>query len=128
MLTSLTTRVNTFLLVLIALMAAAIIAILVNRADAGPLDPPGPPSSTAGVLHPGTPITALPYTISQPGSYYLTGNLTMAVAGDDGIQIVAKDVTLDLGGFTLNGAGIGHDGVVVGTVDDDGITIRNGSA
>jgi hypothetical protein len=42
------TRLNTFLLVLLVLMAAAIIGVLANRAGAGSLDPPGP---VAGTMH-----------------------------------------------------------------------------
>ena len=38
-------------------------------------------------------------TISQPGSYYLTRNLT--VSSGDGINITTIGVTLDLNGFTI---------------------------
>lgn len=122
MVTSITNRLHTFLLVLIAVMAAAIIAILANRATAGPLDPPGPPGSTAGVREPGTPITSIPYTISGPGYYYLTGNLSIA-APADGITINAQNVTLDLKGFTLTGQAKSWSGVVSYGAGD---VIRNG--
>ena len=65
--------------------------------------PPGPPSPTMKTLEqiePRKPISSLPYTISAPGSYYVTGNLY----GPDGISIEADDVDLDLNGFTLTGA------------------------
>jgi hypothetical protein len=52
----------------------------------------------------GTRITSLPYTISAPGFYYLTGNLSLTGSGD-GITISSNDVTLDLMGFRLNGPG-----------------------
>jgi parallel beta-helix repeat protein len=71
----------------------------------GPLTPPGPPAPTFKTLEqvePRTPITNLPYTIFQSGSYYLTTNLT-GVAGNNGIVINADNVTLDLGGFALIG-------------------------
>jgi hypothetical protein len=45
-----------------------------------------------------------PVTISQPGSYRLTGNLLVKGAtapNTDGIQIEADDVLLDLAGFVL---------------------------
>jgi hypothetical protein len=48
------------------------------------------------------PISSLPFTITAPGSYYLTGNLT-GVLGQDGITISAIYVTIDLNGFTLTG-------------------------
>ena len=43
-----------------------------------------------------------PYTITQPGSYKLSGNL-VAPAGVNGIVIAASNVTLDLNGFTVGG-------------------------
>jgi hypothetical protein len=46
-----------------------------------------------------------PVTIAAPGSYRLTGNLSVlgaALASDvSGIEITADDVALDLGGFTI---------------------------
>ena len=44
-----------------------------------------------------------PFSIFQPGSYKLSGNLQVP-AGKDGIQISASHVTLDLNGFTIQGA------------------------
>ncbi len=43
------------------------------------------------------------FIISQPGSYYLTGNIN-GVAGMHGIAISASGVTLDLSGFELRGS------------------------
>jgi hypothetical protein len=44
------------------------------------------------------------YTITQPGSYYLTGNLTMTNnTGLDFITFATNNVTLDLNGFTILG-------------------------
>lgn len=116
-------RLNTLLLVLLTFMAAAIIAILATRASAGPLDPPGPPGSTNGVALPGTPISALPFTISTPGKYYVTGNLTIGSLAN-GITINANDVTLDLNGYTIDGNNVGSFGIVTTSM---GVTIQNGS-
>jgi hypothetical protein len=44
-----------------------------------------------------------PYTIAQPGSYRLTGVLTVPSADTTGIVVQAKGVTLDLGGFGVVG-------------------------
>jgi hypothetical protein len=52
----------------------------------------------------GTRITSLPYTISLPGFYCLTDNLSYTGSGD-GITISSNDVTLDLMGFRLKGPG-----------------------
>jgi parallel beta-helix repeat protein len=58
-----------------------------------------------------TPISALPFIISAPGSYYLTGDLTLADTTAHGIMVNADDVTIDLMGFSLigpdSGAGSG---------------------
>jgi hypothetical protein len=56
------------------------------------------------------PIKSLPssgtalYVISQSGSYYLTGNITGEI-DKHGIEITASDVTIDLNGYSLIGAG-----------------------
>src|SRR5712692_225180 len=71
----------------------------------GQLTPSGPPGLTFKTLQqiePRTPISALPFPIVSPGSYYLTTNLT-GIAGTNGITIAASDVTLDLSGFALGG-------------------------
>ena len=65
------------------------------------------------------------HVISQPGSYYLSGNLE--VTKSDGIKIETSDVTLDLNGFTISRvSGSGGDGILVGN-GNDRITVRNGS-
>jgi hypothetical protein len=49
----------------------------------GSLTPPGAPAPTMKTLQqvePRTPISSAPFTISQPGSYYLTTNLTVTTA------------------------------------------------
>jgi hypothetical protein len=76
----------------------------------GPLTPPGLPApsmKTLDQIEARTPIpktSAIPiagphFIISQPGSYYLTGNIT--VSSEDGIRVASDDVTLDLNGFTI---------------------------
>ncbi|MGI8602589.1 MAG: right-handed parallel beta-helix repeat-containing protein [Verrucomicrobiales bacterium] len=112
---------------------AGIIGLLVVAAAAifgqgGPLNPPGPPGPTMKTLdqiEPRTPISAIPFTISQPGSYYVTRNLTVS-GGGDGITIQSDNVTLDLGGFTLDGAGTGRHGVTNQT-NYHGLQVRNGN-
>ena len=63
------------------------------------------------------------FTISQSGSYFLTGNL--ALTSGDGIIINVDNVTLDLNGFTISKAvasAIGSGVVVTGS----NVTITNG--
>jgi len=45
----------------------------------------------------------LPVTISEPGSYRLTGNLTIPDISTEGIVITVEGVTLDLNGFAISG-------------------------
>lgn len=89
----------------------------------GPLTPPGAPTPTMKTLdqiEPRTPISSLPFTITNPGSYYLTGNLTSISSG---ITIQADQVTVDLMGFTLTG-GSGSGVFISGARNN--IVIRNG--
>jgi hypothetical protein len=51
-------------------------------------------------IEPRTPISSAPYSITNPGSYYLTHNLTVSTG--DGIDINTNGVTLDLNGFTIS--------------------------
>lgn len=105
-----------------------LVLLLAGVVSAGPLDPAAPPSSSSGVFGAGTPISSLPYTISTPGSYYLTGNLT-GVSGQDGITIASHDVSLDLRGFTLQGVpGFGSGVRVQPAGDWRAINVRNGTA
>lgn len=112
-------------------------ALLMPRAGAGPLNPPaGPVASTYKTLAEVEPRIAISATntpgdadslfrIAQPGSYYLTGNVS-GVAGKHAIKIDADGVTLDLGGFTLQGVPGSLDGVnVVGA--RAGLTVSRGT-
>lgn len=115
-------RFNTVLLLLVLL---TVIGLFATRAFGGPLDPPNAPAPTDGVLTPGTPISTLPFVISQPGYYYVTRPLTGG-AGQAGITVNTSNVTIDLGGFTLGGGGMGPGaGVAVGAFRN--VTIRNGA-
>jgi len=90
----------------------------------GPLTPPGPPDTTMRTLdevESRTPIESVPYTIDEPGSYYLTGNLD--AGADGGITIEADNVTIDLMGFTL--AGTDSVGILVSPQVENTV-IRNG--
>ena len=66
----------------------------------------------------GTEIKALPYTISQPGFYFITKNLTCAL-GNHGIVVDTDNVTIDLMGFSLTGGGVS------GGTTDGGIYMNN---
>jgi hypothetical protein len=97
---------------------ATIGAVLVGTvllAGAGPLDPPaGGVAPTLKTLQEVEPRIALSATntpgdaanvfiISQPGSYYLTGNVK-PTGGRHAISVNADNVTIDLCGFALDGS------------------------
>ncbi len=58
-----------------------------------------------GGLTPGD-LAGFPVTISQSGSYRLTGNLTVPDLNTTAIQITADFVTLDLNGFSIVGPAV----------------------
>src|SRR5678816_1582998 len=95
----------------------------------GTLTPPGAPAPTMKTLdqvEPRTPISALPFTISTSGSYYLTASLT-AAANVNGITINASNVTLDLRGFEVTGTpGTAIFGIRV-SVGRSNVVIRDGT-
>ncbi len=109
----------------------------VSTCSAGPITPPpGPVSSTHKTLSEVEPRIALNSTntpgdadslfkITQPGSYYLTGNVTVG-SGLSGIEIDASNVTIDLMGFRLLGQVGSASGILVQGTESN-ITIRNGS-
>lgn len=112
---------------------AGIAALAVGRATAGPLNPPaGSVASTGKTLTDVEPRTAVNATntpgdatyvfrITQSGSYYLTGNISVP-AGRVGVFLGAG-VRLDLNGFTITGAG----GTSQGVFASAGCSIRNGT-
>lgn len=114
-----------------ATLAAAAIATLALTAallTAGPLNPPpGAPTPTYKTLaqvEPRTPISAAPFIIDAPGSYYLTGNIQTAPNAVYAIFIAASNVTLDLNGFTVQG---GETAILLEGNPVSNITIRNGN-
>lgn len=103
-------------------------AFEVNIMAQGPLAPPGPPAPTMRTLsqvEPRTPISSIPFIITQPGSYYLTSNLGGPGHVGNGIIIQTNQVTIDLMGFALIG-GTGT-GVVVTGIGENRFHLRNGS-
>jgi hypothetical protein len=105
----------------------------------GPLGPSGPPAPTMkrlDAIDPGRPLDPASFgttgiVIEQPGSYYLTGNVTTVLATEAAITVLATPVTIDLRGFALiaaggTGAGSADSAIVVGTSYNNTM-VRNGS-
>src|SRR5678815_4185257 len=97
----------------LALLLSTLNPQLSSVLSQGLLTPPGTPAPTMKTLDQVEPRVAINATntpgdtdslfkITQPGSYYLTGNIT-GVAGKHGIAIAASGVTVDLNGFDVAG-------------------------
>jgi len=91
--------------VIAALMLNARTATVFAQGSLTPTGAPAPTMKTLDQIEPRTPISSVPYSITQSGSYYLTTNLS-AGAGFGGISIGfgVNNVTVDLNGFTLSGS------------------------
>ena len=121
-----------------AALAALVVVLSLGywMTQAGPLDPPPGPVTSTGRFGPRTEINSTntpgdsssQFKITQPGSYYLGGNVT-GVAGKNGISIDADDVTLDLNGFALLGVAGSLDGVIAAEFPTlrTNLAIRNGT-
>jgi len=81
-----------------------------------------------------------PVTLSESGSYLLTGNLTLPDQNTDGIEVTADDVSIDLNGFAIEGpvtctgepvsscsAQGNGDGIDGYTSQAENVSVRNGS-
>ena len=123
-----------------ATIPAAILGLCILAAaalHAGPLNPPaGPVASSYKTLSEVEPRIAINATntpgdagstfkITQPGAYYLSGNVT-GVSAKAGIVIAADNVTLDLDGFALLGVAGSLDGIATDAAHRN-LTIRNGT-
>lgn len=123
--------------VLLGAAGIAGVAAFSKLAGAGPLAPPaGPVASTGKTLTEVEPRIAVnsvntpgdataQFRITAPGSYYLTGNIT-GVSGKSAIVIATGHVSLDLMGFTVQGAAGALSGVLLAGFHG-GIAVRNGT-
>ncbi len=98
--------------------------VLVEDVAAEEIAVPGQPCCEARI-----PVDTLPgsatakHVISKSGSYYLRKNL-VGVAGKNGIEILAKNVSLDLNGFALQGVPNSLSGILIAK---NVCTVENGT-
>lgn len=114
-----------------ALLVSSLLSLaLAHHASAqGSLTPPpgvpGPVMKSLDQIEARTPISSVPFTISQPGSYYLVTNLVVATG--DAITITTGGVTLDLNGFTISSSSATLSGTaIVFNSGDKDIKVTNG--
>ena len=100
----------------------------------GSLTPPGAPAPTMKTLTEVEPRIAVQtltgdataqFLITQPGSYYLTGNIN-GVSGKSAIAVNADNVTLDLCGHALLGVAGAVNGIEIRSAHSQ-VAISNGS-
>ena len=135
--------------VLLGAAGLAGVAALAASGRAGPINPPGGPvagtgkttdelwtkiaRSDVGMAEARIPISAATtpgdaghqFILSQPGSYYLTENITGA-SGRACIGIAVEGVTIDLNGYALLGANGALAAIKLTAGSGSEITIRNG--
>jgi hypothetical protein len=112
---------------IVALLAASgFQSIAFAQGSLTPPAAPGPIFKTLAQIEPRTAITNTgAVTISGPGSYYLTTNITVSVS--NAVTIAANNVTLDLNGFTISSTALAPAGTAILIANSPtNITIFNG--
>jgi len=115
---------NRFLVCSICLMCA-ISSTVFGQGSLTPSTAPAPGMKTLAQVEPRTPISSLPYSITNEGSFFVTSDLT-GTSGTNGITVTADNVAIDLCGFTLTGAAGSASGIRM--IDARfNVCIRNGA-
>lgn len=102
----------------IAAVFCFMLLIMSLKGNGDYMEPPGPPGSeearfkTLDQVEPRVHISQLPYTITNPGSYYMTCSLEGS-SNNHGIIIASCEVQIDLNGFLLEGGSNTLNGIYV---------------
>lgn len=112
---------------------AAVVAVSLAGDLNPPAGPAGPTMKTLSEVEPRIAVNAVntpgdatnSFIISQPGSYYLAGNISGA-AGKNGILLATTDASLDLSGFVLEGVPGSLEGVSGGGGNASRSSVVNG--
>ena len=119
-------RLNMSSLSVPALAVFISFASIVYGGGLEPAAAPAPTMKTLQEVEPRTPISSVPYTIENSGSYYLTADLALARTDTSAIIIKADEVTLDLMGYSIVGPDVGTgSGILIDHCSN--VEVRNGS-
>ena len=117
---------NLYLVVVLpALLFSAVTSTIFAQGSLTPPGAPAPTMKTLDQIESRTPISSIPTTISQSGSYYLTGNLT-GVSGQNGITVTTGCVSIDLKGYALVGVTGSKSGILLSGAETN-LSISNGT-
>jgi len=115
---------------LLALAGLLVFSLFAVGGSLQPSAPPGPTMKTLDEVEPRIPIPsaagrdpASTFIISESGSYYLTGDRSCSGTG---IEVIANNVTIDLMGYSLIGAGSGTN-YGISMNGRSNVEIRNGT-
>lgn len=86
--------------ILVALLLLGSLALGFAQGSLTPPGPPAPMMKSLDQIEARTPISSAPFAITNPGSYYLTTNLSVSLG--DAITINTDPVSLNLNGFTIS--------------------------
>ncbi len=107
-----------------------LVVLISSFCMAGSLEPSAAPAPTMKTLDqvepripiPGSSVAVGTFTISQSGSYYLTGD---RLCSGHGIRVDVNDVTIDLMGYSLIGSDSSNAGIAM--YGRSNVEIRNGT-